>query len=98
MSKAAPAWLQTHREMVDGGAVLMKEPRRLPGGGVETGWGAVGRGQQEVDALSPGLAQISPSPTPALPVSSQGRPFLGAPWRWGEPGTRPQGWRRGQDP
>ena len=43
VSKAAPAWPQTCREMVDGGAeVLMKEPRRLPGGGVETGGGLWG--------------------------------------------------------
>lgn len=75
-------WPQAHREMVDGGAVVvLKEPQRLPGGGVETGWGAVGRGQQEVDALSPAwLSSLLPLP-PALPVPSQGRPFPGAPWR-----------------
>ena len=49
--------------------------------------GGCGERQQEVDALSPSLAQLSPSPTPALPVSSQVRPFPGAPWGWGEPGT-----------
>ena len=60
--------------MVDGEAVVvMKEPWRLPGGGVETGWGAVGRGQQEVDALSPGLAQLSPSPTPSTPSPLPGK-------------------------
>ena len=60
--------------MVDGEAVVvMKEPWRLPGGGVETGLGAVGRGQQEVDALSPGLAQLSPSPTPSTPSPLPGK-------------------------
>ena len=57
-------------------------------GALEASWrwcrdrlGDVGRGQQEVDALSPGLAQLSPSPTPSTSSPLQGRPFPGAPWR-----------------
>ena len=82
--------------------MVMKEPWRLPGGGAETGCGAqmagaVGGGQQEVDAgvLLAWLRPLSPPPpsTPS-PLPREGHPQ--GPHGGGEPGTRPQGWHSDQ--